>query len=643
MITGKLRQLGLASISIVAALLSACGGSGSSAVPGLAGPTDCVAGSSTAAENCGTVIVALTDAEGDFVSYTVDVLSISLERANGTRVELLPASTRADFAQLTSLSELISTSTVAPGVYVSGQVRLDYSDAEIYLESGSDIVPTDVYDADGQLLTAESGTSVVEVDITLPDNGRLAITRGRTALLSVDFDLAASHIVDLTTSPASAVAQPYLVAEIEPVDEKEIRVRGSLVSVDTAAGTYDIRLRPWYHRSGNFGVFTVDTTDATAYEIDDEAYTGQAGLDAFAESPAGTTVVAFGTLELANRSFTAEIVHAGDSNGGNLHSAVLGNIVARNGDQLVMKAAVAVRRDRRAHFHRTVIVNIGPNTRVSRVGTSSAALNKDDLSVGQRVQVLGEIANPAVDNSDRFGPDIALILDATEGKARMLATRLTGRLITAMPGEIEIQLRAIDRLSASLFDFSGTGGSAALDADPAAYQIATGTLGINDLTVGRAVRAIGFVSAFGEAPPDFEGRTLIGPRDLPATIGVGWNTDGTLAPFSSMSNAGLVIDLTNTDIGSRHHMLTGNEIIDLFNLPASPLIEQSGTPRVYGIWEPGHVELFDELGNFVDELALRLSATDRARSLAAYGRYDINTNTHLANKIVVHMLPAATP
>lgn len=640
--TRKFSLAGHALLAVSALLVAGCGASGTGpAVGGIS--AGCDPDDPATASQCGQVLVALTDAEGDFASYTVDVLSISLERAGGSRVELLPQSTRVDFAQLTSLSELVSASPVPPGNFVSGRIRIDYSDADIYVEADGDIVPAEVYDTEGSLLTAATDASIVDVEVRLPASDRLIVTRGLTALLSIDFDLAASHLVDTTTNPVSAVAQPYFVAEVAPVDEKEMRVRGALVGVDPDAGTYDIRLRPWFHRGGDYGVFTVTTDDATEFDIDGVPYTGSAGLESLAAAAPGTVTVAFGTLDLNDRSFAAEIVHAGDSVGGDRYSAVLGNIVARTGDQLVMKGAVAIRRDRRSHFHRTVIVDLGPETAVSRQGQPNATLDKDELSVGQRTIVFGEITNPSIDNADRFGPDIALLMDATEGRARLLVTRLTGSLNSASPGLIEMQLRSIDRLSVSMFDFSGTGITADVDADPAAYQVATSTLPIDTLTVDRPVRVLGFVKAFGEAPPDFEGRTLIGPADLPAVLGVGWGTTGTAAPFSAMGATSLVIDLANPDIDERHHMLIGRERIDLFDLPASPSIEPSGPPRVYGIWEPGHVELFKDFGGFVDELALRLSDTDRARNLAAYGRFATATNSLTANKIVVHMLPAETP
>ena len=627
-------------IALATLALAACGGSGSGPTAGGSSALSCVPDNPATSGACGSVAVTLTDAEGDFASYTVDVLSISLQRANGSEVEMLPQTARVDFAQLTALSELLSISTVVPGEFTGGRIRIDYSDAEIYVEAAGEIVPAIVFNDEGAELTAGGDAGIVDIEISLPASDHLVVTRGAVAFLSIDFDLAASHVVDTTMSPPTAVAQPYLVAETRPVDEKEIRVRGALVGVDIDAGSYDIRVRPWYDRLGDFGVFTVNTTNTTRFEINGEEFEGTDGLVALAGEPSSTMTAAFGTLDLSTRSFEAEIVHAGDSLGGGRYTAVLGNIVARNGDQLVLKGAVAIRRDRRSHFHRTVLVDVGPDTAVTKIRHTDADLDKDDLSVGQRVIIFGELANPQLDISNRFAPDIALLMDATEGRARMLVTQLTGTLVALQPGEIEMRLRTIDRLSASMFNFSGTGIAPEVDADPATYQVATAMLSRDALVLDLPVRVLGFVTAFGEAPPDFEGRTLIGPRDLPATLGVGWGVGGTVAPFSVMGPTSLVIDLDNPDIGVRHHILLGDRLIDLYDLSASPGIGESGPPRVYGIWEPGHIELFKDFADFVDEIALRLSETDRARSIAAYGTYDQNDNELTARKIVLHMRPS---
>jgi hypothetical protein len=222
----------------------------------------------------------------------------------------------------------------------------------------------------------------------------------------------------------------------------------------------------------------------------------------------------------------------------------------------------------------------------------------------------------------------------------MLVTHLHGTVSGVLPGQVNLRLRAIDRLGIEMFDFSGTGVTAAADADPFNYEVSTGTLALNGLEVDKRARVFGFVTPFGEAPPDFEGRTVVDHRDIPAALGIGWGPEGTNAPFLSMQMSGLVIDLANRDIGSRHHLLLGRELIDLFDLPGSPAVQPGDGRGLYGLWEPGHVESFADFAGFVDELGLRISAGDRAVSLAAYGTHDEGANAVIANRVVVHLTPA---
>ena len=60
----------------LAALLTACGGGGNS-------------GNGPAAQS-GTVQIGITDADGDFLRYAVDVVSLDLTKADGTVVHTLP-------------------------------------------------------------------------------------------------------------------------------------------------------------------------------------------------------------------------------------------------------------------------------------------------------------------------------------------------------------------------------------------------------------------------------------------------------------------------------------------------------------------------------------------------------------------------
>jgi hypothetical protein len=621
-------------VACLALVMAACsGGSGAGSGPSGTVSSGCVPGSASAPAECGSVLVALTDAEGDFVSYTVDILSLTLTRGDGGLVETLPATTRVDFAELTDLSEIVSAATLVPGNIVGGTIRIDYSDAEIFVEAGGDIVAADIVDENGAPL------GVVDVEVRLDDRDRLIVTRGRTALLSVDFDLAVSHQVDTSQSPPLVTAMPYIVAEVEPIDSKEIRLRGTLVSVDFDSSSYDIRIRPWHHRSGDHGPVTVHTTSATSFEIGDAMYTGEAGLRALDDLGPGTLTVAFGTLNLQERMFTAEIVHARDSVDDAL-DAVYGNVVARHGDVLTVKGALAVHRDRPARFRRTVLVEVGPDTKVFKVADRDSELGKDDISVGQRIVAFGELATEGMDVDSTNAPDIALLMDATAGRVRMMVTRLHGTITNVMPGQINMRLRGIDRLGIEMFHFAGTGSSESSDADPEDYEVATGDLSLVNFSADRWTRVLGFVAPFGAAPPDFEARTLVNHRDIPATLGIGWGVEGTAAPFSLMGSDSLVPDLANPDIDVRHHMLLGRRLVDLFDLPADPAIVPSDQRSVFGIWEAGHIELFADFPEFVDELSLRLSNTDRARAIAAIGQYDESSNSVTARRIAVHMIAA---
>jgi hypothetical protein len=601
------------------------------AAAGLAG---CSGGSSTpasspppATSDAGTLLISLTDADGDFVGYSVDVLSVTLRRLGGGTVEVLPARTRIDFAQLTELSDLLAVATLAPGDIVGGTIRLDYGSAEVFVESGGQVVRANVVGPNGAPL------GVTAIDIELAAREHLVITRGRAAFLALDFDLAASHDVDLGQSPPLVKARPYIVAEVQPVAEKELRLRGALVSADVAGSSYTVDVRPWFRPDGAHGRVTVHTTATTSFEIDGVPSTGAAGLAALAAKPAGTMTVAFGTLSRLEHRFTAEIVHAGDSVSGERIDAVHGSIVARSGNQLTVKGAFAVKRDHVVRMHRTALVNIGADTKVLKTGLRGRVLDASALSVGQQIVAFGTLTEPATDTAPAT-------FDATNGRVRMLPTYLHGAVNVVVPGQLNLNLRGIDRLGIDAFDFAGTGVTPAEDANAADYEIATGTLSLANLVAGEAARVVGFVRPFGGAPPDFDGRTVVDHRGLPAQLGIGWGTTGTTAPFVSMGVNGLVLDIDNPSIGARHHLLVGTRLIDLTALPMPPTLAPPTAGRaIYGISVGAEIRLFTSFAEFSSELATLLGSGRRAIALTASGGYEAANATLYATHIAVHFPP----
>ncbi len=596
-------------------LLAGCGGGGgggAAPAPIAADPPGCTPSA------CNTLLVGLTDADGDFLSYSVDVVSLSLTRANGTAVQALPVRQRVDFAGLVDLTELVTAATIPHGTYVRADIRLDFAGSEVAVEVAGAPRAAVVVDAGGQPL------GVVDLEIRLDNRNQVLIAPGRPALLQLDFDLAASHTVDTTTDPARATAEPFIVASVEPVEEKELRARGPLVSVDTAAGSYQIDLRPFHHPSARLGQVTVHTTADTSFEIDGAESTGAAGLSALAAQAAGAPTIAFGTLLVAERRFTAERVLAGTSVPGPRFDVAIGNVTARAGDTLTLRGGTLIRRGDDVHFiHGDITVQIGPDTQLTRDGGGGNRLRPEAISVGQRIHAFGEVQGPAE----------APVLDAGSGRVRLNLTHLLGSVVAANPGHLALDLAAIDGRRPAIFDFTGTGTAPEVDADPRAYEIATSALDLNRFAIGAPARAFGFVTPFGTAPPDFLGRTVVDYSELRAELGVGWGTDGSSAPFAALNPTGLVIDLENPDLGSRHHLKIGARVVDLLRLP-SPLTVAPAEGRVlFAIADGEDIEVLSDFARFAERLAERLAGGKKLRSLHARGAFDAGSSTLTAHYV----------
>ena len=127
------------------------------------------------ATDCSPLFIGITDADGDFLSYSVDVVSLTLKKATGTVVETLPVSTRVDFAQLVDLTEFVTAATIPNGTYVEGTMRLDYSNADVTVEVNGEPRPATIVGQDGQPL------GQVDVQIMLDDRNHVVIGPGRPA------------------------------------------------------------------------------------------------------------------------------------------------------------------------------------------------------------------------------------------------------------------------------------------------------------------------------------------------------------------------------------------------------------------------------------------------------------------------------
>jgi hypothetical protein len=499
----RMRLLALAA-TVTTALLAACGGSGT--------------GSSQMQAGTGAAIISMQDAAGDFQSYTVDVVSLKLTKATGAVVETLPATTRVDFAQLVDLSELVSAGQIPSGDYVGATITLDYSNASITAEDangGSEALTA--LDADGNPLTG-----MLDLTVQLDNRHHLVITPGRTARLAFDFNLAASNAVDLPN--ATVTVTPMIQASVVPPAGLNTRLRGTLVSTDTAGSSYTVNVRPFHLGAGTAGQVVVHATDTTHYEIDGTSYTGGAGLAALAAEPADTITVAFGTLSTSDFSFTARRVFAGSSVESNTIDRVRGVVTARSGNTLTVRGATLDRRDGGFEFMRgNVTVAVADATGVTEEGaTGSFAIG--DISVGQRIWATG---TATIDDTTSTAT-----LDATAGRVRLEITPMWGMVTGVVGNPLTLDLRAIDGRNPSLFNFAGTGASPASDASASAYLVDTNTLDLSALTPGAPARVFGFPVPFGTAiGTDFTAQTLVSYSQVQSQLLLNWSGGGSASAF----------------------------------------------------------------------------------------------------------------
>ncbi len=472
----SLRWLGF---GLVVLLAAACGG----------GSTEGDAGST------GIVNISLTDAEGDFVTYTVDVLSLTLTRSDGTTVETLPVKTRVDFARYTDLTEFLTAASVPKGVYKHATMTLDYRNADIRVE-----------DANGDAVAVgairdENGDPVTTLTVTVRLEGvrALPVVPGIPRLLALDFDLQKSNTVDTSVTPPTLSVAPVLYAEVDRELDKPMRLRGPLQSVNENDGSFHLFIHPFHARwvtgSRPFGSLRVETDENTRFEIDGQAYAGAEGLAVLALEPKYTGVIVRGRYRLQPRRFEATEVYAGSSVPGGEMDVATGSVVARRGDALTLRGVTVQRRDGTVVFNDTVTVTVAAST-VVRKAASPDPLDKEAISVGQRLVVFGTLTQTDIND---------LRLDAGNGYARLLYTDLRGSVVVndAVNDVFDLELRAINGRNPAIFDFTGTGTSPAEDADPHDYELDTATLDVTGIGPGTAIHAKGFVTPFGSAPKDF--------------------------------------------------------------------------------------------------------------------------------------------
>ena len=569
-------------------------------------------------EQTGEVTIGLTDAPGDFTTYTVDVVSLTLTKANGAVVETVPLSTRVDFAQYTEMTEFLTAATIPSGTYVKATLTLDYSNADIQVEddNGDAIAVSVIQD--------EEGGAIGEIDLSVRLEGQrsLFVAPGIPAHLALDFDLNATNTVDLNNGSPIVTVSPVLLAEVNAESSKIHRARGPLKSVDTADSSFRLIIRPFIHAMGDgnerFGNLKVTTTADTVFDINGNVSQGSAGLAELSQQTPLTAVVAIGDLKFNPRRFEAREVRAGSSVAGGTMDVVRGHVTGRSGDVLTVKGATLLRKDGSVVFVDEAQVTVGDNTTV-REQLSPDPLGKDDIAVGQRITVFGTLTNDQAQG---------LALDATQGHAQLLFTTLRGKVVAISP--LTMDLQSIDGRYVGIFHFAD-------GIDPTNYKIDTGNINVSNIAIDDVVKVRGFVKPFGNTEnTDFTAQTIVNVTAIPGTLLVGWPL--TSATALNIDTNAATIGLNLTGAGRFHHISRAGVVIDLTQLAMDTTLQSKNAIGVFFVLQNGVWQLHTSFANYLSDLQSRLDDGAMVRSVSARGTFDDSTAEMSLTSMTVHIM-----
>ncbi len=569
---------------VVSLGLFACGGSGGS------GDTD------TATEFT-KLSVSMTDAEGDFLTYQVDVTNIRLVRANGAVVNVLPQTTTIDFAQYVEVTELLTMLDVPSGRYDSAELSLDFSNAEVTVqdESGQAII-ADVIDSEGATMDE------IDVDILFNDESGFLLRPGIPAQVTLDFDLDASNTIVIDGDMATVTVEPVLLADTVQEESKPFRLRGLLAEVDEENTSFEIDLRPFRVRSGVFGTPEVQIEEETSFEVDGVVLGSVDGLAALASKEAGTSVVTEGIWDREEGEYLATTVYAGSSVPWDQADILRGTVVAREGNTLSVRGAIVELAEGSFVFNDTFSVELSDNTVLAKRGESD--IEPSEISVGSAIYATGE----ASEN----------LFDAGDGIVRIVQSNAAGSVVSVSP--FVMDLNYINGRRVNIYNFSGTGSSEQVDADPGNYEVNIGTLDTSSVLLGDPVRVRGFTNDFGDAPDDFNASTLVDASQIRGHMVVVYGLLGSINAISAVNEDGVVLNVA--DARFRHHIVIAGIPTDLNGLDQVPVVQPGGERGVYSILLNGRLEVYTYYEAFSIALQENLEAGVSVVRFDAQGYFD---------------------
>jgi hypothetical protein len=566
-------------------------------------------------------VTVTSDTTPVYASYIVTIDSITLTRSDNVGVTAVSTPEVVDLTQIHNIAEMWSSGAVPDGTYVAATITLDYTNAVIAVMKNGVPVTATVLDSGTKTSCVNGGPCTYAVTVNFDPATQPTITptfaSTSAAVMNVDFDLAASGTVDMSTATPTVYVRPFMTIGHLPADTKLIRVRGPLANSSTDVNTYTVFIRPFYDEANNIGQLTLFSQPSTVYTLNGQTYLGSAGLSALSVLSAGSTMTAgYTTFQpdynplngaYAGR-FNLQYVVAGSTLEDIYTNGISGDVIARTGDTLTVRGAtlIVTTDDTFEYSVDDCLVVVGSGTIVTADNNPLLKnLSPSSIAVGDHISARGNYKAASSGEACglvTFGQSV--YLDATgttatnTGSVRLQPNEAFGTLVSSAAGSLVMDLSTIDNFPASDFNFAG---NATPTPVASAFSVDTEGLTLPPGTVpGDPIWLSGYAAPFGSAaPPDFlsfalNNQTTVqtaggalggGAPTTPGTGGCGvgsqvcdpaimqiiWSSAGTTTPFLANTGSSFTINLANTAISSAVIQI-GPQTIAMTSLPASPTI-----------------------------------------------------------------------
>ena len=205
----------------------------------------------------------------------------------------------------------------------------------------------------------------------------------------------------------------------------------------------------------------------------------------------------------------------------------------------------------------------------------------------------------------------------------MQLNQLTAEVV--QPAPLAVDLFFFNGRRPGAFDFSGTGITAADDADPDFYEIETGLLPGATIASGDLVRVRGLVNDFGAAPADFLARTLIDVQtDMRAAVLIAGWPEGSSTPFTSVAPQRIDVDLS---AARKALSIRGVPRAFIDQLQDVALLAPASGRGVYAVKVrgAGEAHVYRSFNDLVDELVEQLDQGRLLHRISAQGKYNVGS------------------